>query len=243
MKVGVFLPLFRSNPRAALESACKAEARGIDGVFVFDHLFSFGEVSTSALSPFPVLAAVAIETGVTRVGTLVSRVGVVAKDEHLAEFIALQDVCGPRLIAGLGIGGRESELEHVEYGVPMAARAERLVLLEETSTDLIARGVETWIGGRSSDLHDLARRTGATINLWGEVGEEFPAVVDALTTWAGSLAVDARELSSWFIRLADYGFDWAVVLPRGIAEDPSGVVDVLADAVDIAAARGMHRAP
>ena len=42
LKVGLTLPQFGEDPEACIEVARQAEAAGLDGVFVFDHLWAIG---------------------------------------------------------------------------------------------------------------------------------------------------------------------------------------------------------
>ena len=58
MRVGVTLPTFRDDT-LALDVARRAEELGLDGVFVFDHLWPMGAPERPALSAFPMLGAIA----------------------------------------------------------------------------------------------------------------------------------------------------------------------------------------
>src|ERR1700728_4195803 len=100
VKVGVMLPTFRDTPRLALSTATEAEALGIDGVFVYDHLWPMGQPGRPALSPFPVLGAIAGSTTRLAIGTLVARVGVVPDETLVAEFAALSSLAPGRVIGG-----------------------------------------------------------------------------------------------------------------------------------------------
>ena len=89
VKVGVLLPTFRANPADAIGIAIEAEQLGIDGVFVYDHLWPMGRPDRPALAPFPMLGAIVAATSSLSVGTLVARVGVVPDETLVAEFAAL----------------------------------------------------------------------------------------------------------------------------------------------------------
>jgi hypothetical protein len=43
MRIGVILPTFRDTPDEALETAARAEALGLDGVFCYDHVWPMGQ--------------------------------------------------------------------------------------------------------------------------------------------------------------------------------------------------------
>ena len=62
MKVGVTLPQFGDEADAALAAARRAEELGLDGVFCFDHLWPMGRPGRPALSPEPLLGAMAAST-------------------------------------------------------------------------------------------------------------------------------------------------------------------------------------
>src|SRR5579884_2981736 len=59
VKVGVTLPQFRHEADTALAAARQAEELGLDGVFVFDHLWPMGSPDRPIISAAPVLGALA----------------------------------------------------------------------------------------------------------------------------------------------------------------------------------------
>src|SRR3954447_25029707 len=77
MRVGVVLPSFRFDPDTALDAARRADGAGLDGVFVYDHLFPMGRPDRPAISCFPLLGAIAASTTSVTLGPLVARVGLV----------------------------------------------------------------------------------------------------------------------------------------------------------------------
>jgi alkanesulfonate monooxygenase SsuD/methylene tetrahydromethanopterin reductase-like flavin-dependent oxidoreductase (luciferase family) len=121
----------------ALEFAERAEALGLDSVFVSEHHFVDDGYTPSVL---PLCAAIAARTCRIRVGT-----GILLAPLHhpirLAEDAAIVDlIAGGRLILGLGLGWREEEL--AVFGVPSGERARRLeravaVLRESWSNGLV----------------------------------------------------------------------------------------------------------
>ena len=80
---------FATTP-PALDAARRAEELGLDGVFVFDHLWPLGAPERPALSAFPVLGAVAAATepGAAS-GPLVARIGLVPDEVLVAELLSL----------------------------------------------------------------------------------------------------------------------------------------------------------
>ena len=219
MKVGITLPQFRDDPGPALEVARRAQAAGLDGVFVFDHLWPLRQPSRPALAGLPLAAAVSVETDAIGVGTLVARVGVLP-DAVLAHTLAsLARIAGPRLIAGLGVGDRDSRPENLAYGAPFRPRAERMASMAGVCRLLRARGVTTWVGGASEAAAAVARDEADALNLWA-VGPEAVAAAASTqpVTWAGQvrLADDAAELLRKTLEgVAAAGATWAVVAPVG----------------------------
>ena len=124
-RVGVMLPTFRDSPDDALRIAAEAEELGIDGVFVYDHLWPMGRPDRPALSPFPVLGAIAARSARLWLGTLVARVGVVPDEVLIAEFATLAHLAPGRVVAGIGTGDRLSFNENRAYGVALDSAADR----------------------------------------------------------------------------------------------------------------------
>ncbi len=248
MKVGITLPQFRHDADAAIETAASAEAAGLDGLFVFDHLWPIGRPDRPALSGLVLAAALAGETRRVAVGTLVARVGVLPDAVLASTFATLGRIAGDRLIAGLGIGDRLSRPENLAYGVPLRPRAERLARLENVCGLVRSRGITTWVGGRSPATRALARTAADGLNLWGagaaevaEVVAEVAAAAEPLeagargrpeVTWAGQVDLSTRagaDIADLLQAVSRAGATWAVVAPVG-AEWPEAVESIAAAA-------------
>ena len=76
MKLGLTLPSFIPDPDRAVAVAVAAEAAGVDGVFVYDHLFRVAPDGRHrpALECVTLLGAVSVATRRITIGTLVARV-------------------------------------------------------------------------------------------------------------------------------------------------------------------------
>jgi alkanesulfonate monooxygenase SsuD/methylene tetrahydromethanopterin reductase-like flavin-dependent oxidoreductase (luciferase family) len=210
VRVGVTLPTFRDDP-LALEAARRAEELGLDGVFVFDHLWPMGAPDRPALSAFPLLGAVAAVTRRVSLGPLVARVGLVPNAVLVAELLSLNLMAPGRLIAGLGTGDRKSAAENIAYGIPVEEPAARRLALLEVARPVLGAGVPVWIGGGSVATTELAAEIGAAVNLW----DVQPAAVAALhtrceVTWAGPVAGDVPQIAERLAELARAGATWAV---------------------------------
>ncbi len=215
------LPTFRADARKALEMACAAEERGIDGVFVFDHLWPMGSPNRPALAARLVLSAVAVRTERIRLGTLVSRVGLLPAGALVAELLAVELESAGRLIAGLGVGDSKSGDEHVRTGIEMAPAGERRSELREVGSALWAAGLEVWVGGGSMATNQAGIDIGAVVNLWDASPEAVAAVLAAgarEVTWGGPLPDDPGAAAARLSALSQAGASWAVVGAPGSIE-------------------------
>ena len=255
MRIGVTLPQFRSDAGAALAVARRAEASGLDGVFVFDHLWPLGQPERPVLHSFPLLGAVAAATERVMVGTLVARVGVLPDAVLVHTLVSLHRIAGGRLIAGLGTGDRANRAENEAYGLPYAPTADRLTAVLACCGALRRAGVRTWVGGRSAALREAAALADGW-NAWGPDPVTFAAEAATVApgverTWAGQVLIGRSraeaedklaahgprpglvwgtvdDLGAHCDALAAAGATWAVCAPLDVGTDP-GAVEVLAE--------------
>jgi alkanesulfonate monooxygenase SsuD/methylene tetrahydromethanopterin reductase-like flavin-dependent oxidoreductase (luciferase family) len=212
VRVGVTLPTFRDDA-AAVEAARRAEALGLDGVFVFDHIWPLGRSDRPALSAFPVLGAVAAATTHISVGPLVARIGLRPDDVLVAQFASLAHMAPGRLIAGMGTGDSKSAAENEAYGIPPGPPDERRLALARCGRRVLDLGIPVWVGGGSLATTELAvdLGPGAAVNLWAGP----PAAVAALNgrcevTWGGPVAAEVPQMAMQLSGLAEAGATWAV---------------------------------
>lgn len=222
MKVGLTLPQFGEDPEACMAVAAQTEEVGLDGVFVFDHLWAIGRPDRPALHGPSLLAALAVETHRLHLGTLVARVGLVPDDVLVASFVTLAGMAGDRLVAALGVGDRLSEDENRAFGVAFHPVVERWASLATCCDRLRRLGIETWVGGLSAGTRAVGRAQSHALNLWDvtpEMVADELARPDAVpVTWGGRVDVSggARVLDAVLQPLADAGATWAVVAPIGV---------------------------
>jgi alkanesulfonate monooxygenase SsuD/methylene tetrahydromethanopterin reductase-like flavin-dependent oxidoreductase (luciferase family) len=191
VRVGTTLPQFRADPEPALAAATRAEALGLDGVFVFDHLWPLGKPDGAVLQAYPLLGALAEETRTIRVGPLVARVGLLPDLVLVNTLVSAAMVAGTgRLIAGLGTGDRLSKPENDAFGVGYDKVEARLASLARCCRALAERGIETWAGGRSRRLRHTAAMAADALNVWGATPEEVEREAADFRHQAGTRAVE-----------------------------------------------------
>ncbi len=218
MRVGLTLPQFRHDADSCLRTAAQAEAAGLDGVFVFDHLWPLGRPDRPALHGPTLAGALLARTARVTVGTLVARVGILPDAVLVNQLTTLHRMADGRLVAGVGVGDAMSRPENLAVGVPFRPREDRLASLVDVCRRLGERGVTTWVGGNSATMRSVARAEADAANLWGvgpaAVGEARRA--GGPVTWAGQVdvgAVGADGLATLLRALALEGAAWAIVAP------------------------------
>lgn len=253
MKVGLTLPQFRSGSEPALETAARAEAVGLDGVFVFDHLWPLGRPDRPALHGLTLVAALLAATDRVTVGTLVARVGLLPDAVLANTFASLHRMAGDRLVAGVGVGDAMSRPENVAIGVAFRPRPERLANLVAVCRRLRARGITTWVGGNAPSTRALGWAEADAVNVWGVAPDALAAdmaearsLVDRLNdvppgtarhrdalafTWAGQVdlaTLGPTGVAGQLRAVAATGATWAVVAP--INADWTNAVETVAAA-------------
>ncbi|MHB1924097.1 MAG: LLM class flavin-dependent oxidoreductase [Acidimicrobiales bacterium] len=217
------LPQFRDEGESAVEAARWAEAAGLDGVFVFDHLWPMGSPDRPIISALPLLGALVAETESIHIASLVMRVGLVPDPVLVEQLLALARMSGGRTIAGLGTGDHLSAAENLAFGVPYPPAADRRASLEACAAALLAAGVPVWIGagaGVRPATRAVAIRTGAVLNVWQEKGEPALEPDDEVEqTWAGPVRGSVAEMAERLARIRDAGATWAVCAWPGSLED------------------------
>ena len=195
MRIGLTLPQFRDDADEALATARQAEDLGLDGVFVFDHLWPIGRPDAPALQSRVLLGALAVETSRVVLGPLVARVSLLANAVLAHEMETLHRMLVDRLIVGLGTGDSLSRPENERAGVPFPSAADRVADLEDCRRRLRAVGARTWVGGNSARLRSAAAHEADGWNGWSTGARDFAA--DALDVLEQAGAAGRRVEVTW----------------------------------------------
>jgi alkanesulfonate monooxygenase SsuD/methylene tetrahydromethanopterin reductase-like flavin-dependent oxidoreductase (luciferase family) len=127
---GIFVAPFDElvDPRLLAELSGRAEARGWDGFFLWDHIH-YREPVEAIADPWIALAAIASATERLRLGPLVTPLSRRRVQKLARETVTLDHLSGGRLTLGIGLGStRSDELER--FGEVVDAR-ERARLLDQ----------------------------------------------------------------------------------------------------------------
>jgi alkanesulfonate monooxygenase SsuD/methylene tetrahydromethanopterin reductase-like flavin-dependent oxidoreductase (luciferase family) len=200
VRLGLTLPSFVEDPERPVAVARAAEAAGLHGVFVFDHLFRTapsGELRP-ALECLGLLGAVAAATQRISVGTLVARATLRPSESLAAGLDTVLRIAGPRLLVGLGAGDGESRAEMETFGLPFGTEADRVIALRATLRVLRDRGYPIWIGGRARHIGLVAAEGADGWNRWGGTVSQFAQELAEVRGLAERVAPEPRPFTpSW----------------------------------------------
>lgn len=239
MKIGLTLPSFVRDPEVVFAVARAAEAAGLDGVFVYDHLFrrnSAGE-RRPALEGTTLLGAVAAETRRIAVGTLVARATLRPAAQLAVGLETANRVSGGRVIATIGAGDGESRVEMETFGLPFGSLDDRVDVLENAVDTVRGRGFPVWVGGTHPKVRVVAARADGW-NRWGGDAATFGHEVTEMQADVGD-----RPFTFTWGGLVVLGTDDAAVQEKAQRLGPPddtivGTPEIVADALQGYAAAG-----
>jgi alkanesulfonate monooxygenase SsuD/methylene tetrahydromethanopterin reductase-like flavin-dependent oxidoreductase (luciferase family) len=105
-----------SEPGLVAELAAKAERRGWDGFFVWDHV-AYREPVKALADPWITLAAVAVKTERMTIGPMVTPLPRRRPHQLARETVSLDRLSGGRLVLGVGLGSeRTGEFDPDRFG-------------------------------------------------------------------------------------------------------------------------------
>lgn len=173
MKLGLTLPSFVDDPDVPLGVAIAAESAGVDGVFVFDHVFRGDpRQRRPALEATALLGALAAETETITIGTLVSRATLRPPATLALGLETAHRIAGDRVVATIGAGDGQSREENESYGLAFGSLDDRLAALEQAVACSRGRGFPVWVGGSHPRVRAVAARSDGW-NLWGGTPDAF----------------------------------------------------------------------
>lgn len=196
-----------------MAAARRAEELGLDGVFVFDHLWPMGRPDRPIVASVPLLGALAVETSRVAIGSLVMRVGLVPDRQLVRALLRVDEISGGRLIAGLGTGDRLSAAENRAFGVDYPPAHERRGSLEWCAEQLRSAGPPVWIGAGavvSEGTREVAVRVGAAVNVWDTGTAAVADEGQVEVTWGGPVPGGPLAVATRIEELAAAGATWVV---------------------------------
>jgi alkanesulfonate monooxygenase SsuD/methylene tetrahydromethanopterin reductase-like flavin-dependent oxidoreductase (luciferase family) len=228
-RLGVTLPQFTGDPARMLEGALRAEALGLDSVWLFDHLWPLGAKYRPILEAWTSLAAVAAATERIGIGTLVTRSSL-RHPAVLAKMAATVGAVAPgRLTVALGSGDELSRAENQAYGLPYFSAERRTAQLESAlrvvadylngvpvarTDDFVAidglppsprstRPPKLWIGGWADEVLALAGTHASGWNGWGGSPQRYEHALRTVRASPKSATVEASWGSQALLRTTD----------------------------------------
>lgn len=212
-KIGVTLPQFTDDPERFISGVRDAEAMGFDSVWVFDHLWPLGGTrERPILECWTALAYVSAATDALEIGTLVTRASL-RHPAVLAKMAATVGAIAPgRLIVALGSGDHLNKDENTAFGAPFYEGGDRVKQLVSTveavsrflnadqvslhdgfvdlealpATPRTTPPAKVWVGGRSTEVLEVAGRVADGWNGWGANLDAFADDAGAVKTLAGT---------------------------------------------------------
>jgi len=126
-----------SEPRLVASLAERAEARGWDGFFVWDHV-AYRDPVRRVADPWVTLAAVAMVTSRVIIGPMVTPLARRRPHQLARETVTLDRLSAGRLVLGVGLGSeRTGEFDPERFGEEGSPR-ERARLLDSGLSKLVA---------------------------------------------------------------------------------------------------------
>jgi len=214
VKRGLFIAPFDElvDPRLLADLAVRAEARGWDGIFLWDHV-TYRAPVRSVADPWVALSAIACATRTLRLGPLVTPLSRRRVHKLARETVTLDRLSGGRLILGVGLGS-DSTGELEPFGEVVNPR-ERARLLDQG----LERLTEYWNGEFSPRPVQQPR-----IPIWVAARWPHRRPLRRAARWDGLFPIELpgpaelAELAEETRRLRanDDPFDLVVDLPPGV---------------------------
>jgi alkanesulfonate monooxygenase SsuD/methylene tetrahydromethanopterin reductase-like flavin-dependent oxidoreductase (luciferase family) len=204
LKIGLTLPSFVDDPAIPLAVARAAEDAGLDGVFVYDHLFRGGRNGRRpAIESVALVGAVAAVTSRIAVGALVFRAWLRPAASLAASIETLARIAPDRVVTAIGSGDSQSREENESFGLGFRTVAERVGALEAAVQASREHGARIWVGGHHPAVRAVAARDADGWNGWGGDPDSFAAEAadtvrdarrpDFECTWGGLVVIEEDD--------------------------------------------------
>lgn len=194
-RVGLTLPSFVRDPDEVFAVVHAAEAAGLDGVFVYDHIFRVARDGTHrpALEMSALLAAVAAESSSLHVGVLVTRASLRPAAVTALTLATACRIASGRVVTAIGAGDSESQRENEQFGLAFGSLDDRVAELRAAVRASRDQGFPVWVGGLHPAVRALAAAEADGWNRWGGPVERFAEQAAAVR----SAAVRDPFVCSW----------------------------------------------
>jgi alkanesulfonate monooxygenase SsuD/methylene tetrahydromethanopterin reductase-like flavin-dependent oxidoreductase (luciferase family) len=224
VNVGLALPSFVEDPEIPIAIARAAEEAELDGVFVYDHLWRGNPPNRRpALECFTLLGAVAAETSVIGIGTLVARATLRPAATLANSLMTANRVSNGRVIAAIGTGDSQSRAENEAFGLDFGTLVDRVKALHDAVRAAKGNGYPVWVGGRLAQVREVVAIADGW-NAWASEPAEFAAdaalvrdvCADATVSWAGLARPRDEGVDALTERLRAYvvlGAQWLIIAP------------------------------
>jgi alkanesulfonate monooxygenase SsuD/methylene tetrahydromethanopterin reductase-like flavin-dependent oxidoreductase (luciferase family) len=216
LMVGVSLPQFTADPEVMLEGVRRAEAVGLDSVWLFDHLWPLGRKDRPIIECWSSLAWLAATTERIGIGTLVTRSSL-RHPAVLAKMAATVGEIAPgRVTVGIGSGDAASRAENDSFGLPyyrgdiridqlvstvkvlrrylhdpLVSHRDDFVAIDDLPTSPRPEPPpRIWVGGRSEQVLEVAGKDADGWNGWGGTPETFAADAQLVLDYAGGRPIE-----------------------------------------------------
>ena len=223
VRLGVTLPQFTRDVQVFVDGARRAEALGLDSIWVFDHLWPLtGGKERPILEGWTSLAWLAAATKRIEIGTFVTRSSL-RHPAVLGKMAATVGHIAPgRVTIGIGSGDEASRAENEAFGLPYYEADERIDQLTSTVATVVEflRGEEVtrkdrfvtidhlptspraeprpriWVAGRADDVLEIAGTAADGWNGWGGSPARFAQDAFRVAEFAAAAGDRAVE-ASW----------------------------------------------
>jgi alkanesulfonate monooxygenase SsuD/methylene tetrahydromethanopterin reductase-like flavin-dependent oxidoreductase (luciferase family) len=197
--VSLVAPQYTSSPGPLLEAAAVAEAGGLAGLFLLDHLVAPGDAHRPVLELASTLGLAAAATTTLTIGTLVMRAPLRGAEISAAVAATAAAIAGGRFVLGLGAGDSRSADESRRYGQESGGLDERLTAVSDVLEATRPGGYPRWVGGTHRRVLELAARAEGW-NGWDLDAEQFARLAarvrsqgDVVVTWGGAVLLGRAE--------------------------------------------------